>query len=245
MDSFIISGVIKKNSYPDLISNQIIGAIKSGALKPGDMLPSEGDFIKQMDVGRTSVREALAALEYLSVIVLQNGRYYVNENVQDFFRKKLLYHYGTREHCREDVFSVRRMLETQFALLAAQRATMNDLQYMCQILVSISDALKNPDLHEDENFSETVMNLFISFHRALAVATNNNLLVLIFDRFKDLIFFSAENNLFSRANFREPLILTKKLVKSIDERDCAEAVANMSAYLNVVEQLYNRDNKGE
>lgn len=237
------SGFIKKTSYPDLISNQIIEAIKNGSLKPGDMLPSESDFIRQMDVGRTSVREALAALEYLNVIVSQNGRFYVNENVQDFFKKKLLYHYGTGETYRDDVLSVRRALETQFALLSAQRATTNDLRYMCELLVSINDSLKTMDTSE-ETTTEDVSNLFISFHRALASASNNKLLVMIFDRFKELLFFSTENVVFAREEYQQCLRLLKKMVKSIDDRDCVKAVETMGKYLDLIESMYQREIKG-
>ena len=88
---------IKKMSYPNLICDQIIQSIKEGVLQPVEVLPSESDFVKQFGVGRTSVREALASLEYLNIIVSINGKYYINQDVPSYFRKKLLYHYKQNE----------------------------------------------------------------------------------------------------------------------------------------------------
>ena len=232
--------IINKKSVPELIYNQIIDSIKNGTLNPGDLLPTESDFVEQLHVGRTSVREAMAALEYLNVIVAQNGRYYVNENVQDFFKKKLLYHYGIGDKYRSDVFSIRRMLETQYATLAAQRATTNDLKYMYQILTSISARLRTGrDMPEEDSTRE----LFIDFHRALAAATQNNLLVMLFDRFRDLMFFVMDDVAISHAEYQKMFQIAKKLVRQIDERDCLKAIATMKEYLDTVQPIYLRAEK--
>ena len=231
--------IINKKSFPELIYGQIIDSIKNGTLHPGDLLPTESDFVEQFHVGRTSVREAMAALEYLNVIVFHNGRYYVNQNVQEFFKKKLLYHYAVSDDYRSDIFSVRKMLEMQFATLAAQRATINDLKYMYQILASISARLRvgNAAVEGDDAAEET-LNLYISFHRALAVATHNNLLVLIFDRFKDLMFFVTDDIDIPLADYQSVLQIAKKLVKEIDERDCIKAIETMEQYLDAVQPIY-------
>ena len=233
---------ISKKTLPELIYQQIIDAIKSGKLCPNDLLPSEAEFAEQFHVGRTSVREAMAALEYLNVIVMQNGRYYVNENVQEFFQKKLLFHYGTGDKYRSDVFSVRRMFEIQYATLAAQRATRNDLKYMYEILSSVNAHLHSDKLSE-ENATRELQLLYIDFHYALASATHNSLLVLIFNRFKDLIFFVSDDFAVSLKKHQEIFQIAKKLVKQIDERDCIKAIETMKEYLDVIQPIYLRTEK--
>lgn len=237
------SQIISKKSFPELIYNQIIDSIKDGTLYPGDLLPTETDFVEQFHVGRTSVREAMAALEYLNIIVAQNGRYYVNENVQEYFKKKLLYHYGTGDKYRSDVFSVRRMLEMQFATLAAQRATTNDLKYMHQILASVNTRLRTGKAADGEDDLKEIFPMLIDFHRALAAATQNNLLVLIFDRFKDLMFFVMDDVSISRADYLKILQIARKLVKLIDERDCIKAIEAMKEYLDCVQPIYLEQGK--
>jgi GntR family transcriptional regulator, transcriptional repressor for pyruvate dehydrogenase complex len=55
------------------IANQIRRLINSGALKPGDKLPSENELAAQFRAGRLSVREALRMLEQAGLIVVRQG----------------------------------------------------------------------------------------------------------------------------------------------------------------------------
>ena len=43
-------------------------------LKPGDPLPSEAELATQLDVGKTSVREALRRLEAHGVVEVRRGK---------------------------------------------------------------------------------------------------------------------------------------------------------------------------
>jgi len=56
------------------IEKQIREMIYSGALKPGDKLPSENELALRFRVGRLSVREALRTLEQAGLIVVKQGR---------------------------------------------------------------------------------------------------------------------------------------------------------------------------
>lgn len=241
---------IKKLSYPNLIYEQIIDSIKDGTLKPGDVLPSEGDFIKQFGVGRTSVREALASLEYLNIITDSNGKYYVNEDVQSYFKKKVLYHYhySKDEKKRDNVMVVRRILEMQFALLAAQRASANDMKFLRQILAKIGNILdKVPeDNGEDvQNMLATdLMEQFILFHGALATATQNSILVRIFDRFKDLMFFDPES-VITLEQFRNYYHMAQHIEKGIKGHDCVRTTAAMGEYLDAVESEYHMKSESD
>ena len=52
---------------------QIRSLILEGYLKPGDQLPSENQLSKMLDVSRSSVREALRALEGKGIIIVKSG----------------------------------------------------------------------------------------------------------------------------------------------------------------------------
>ena len=55
------------------IEKQIREMIFSGALKPGDKLPSENELASQFGVARPAVREALRTLEHAGFIVVKQG----------------------------------------------------------------------------------------------------------------------------------------------------------------------------
>lgn len=56
------------------IADDVIAAIKSGKLKPGDRLPSLVEMRKQYGVSHGTVQMAYARLEALRVIIRQQGK---------------------------------------------------------------------------------------------------------------------------------------------------------------------------
>ena len=58
---------------PRFVADQILTSIRDGSLTPGERLPSEAKLAELTGVGRTSVREALAALRLMGVVETRVG----------------------------------------------------------------------------------------------------------------------------------------------------------------------------
>ena len=58
---------------PRFVVDQILSSIQDGSLKAGERLPSEAKLAELTGVGRTSVREALAALRLMGVVETRVG----------------------------------------------------------------------------------------------------------------------------------------------------------------------------
>ncbi|MFN2490706.1 MAG: FadR/GntR family transcriptional regulator [Actinomycetota bacterium] len=58
----------------DGVTEELLGAIRSGAFSPGEKLPSERRLAEQFGVSRVSVREGLRVLELLEVVDVRQGR---------------------------------------------------------------------------------------------------------------------------------------------------------------------------
>ena len=56
------------------VLDQLLSRIRDGSLRPGDRLPGEYELMRQLDVGRSSVREALRGLITLGVVETKPGR---------------------------------------------------------------------------------------------------------------------------------------------------------------------------
>ncbi len=231
---------ISRGSYPNLIIEQILEAIKNGILKPGDALPSETELIQQFNVGRTSVREALAGLEYMDIINMDNGQIIINPDVQSFYMKKLLYHHKLDEKKHEELLEVRRMLETEFVRLAALRATMNDMKRLKQILKAIGNIIgqaETSSTRPSEKQIQEYLKLNIQFHVALAKATQNSMYVCIYEIFKEIMFINAE-----KITDLEYMQLTHgtfvKVLKYIEERDYQKAILNVNQLMLITKKLY-------
>lgn len=67
-------GRIERTSLITAVMDSIRRSIESGLLGPGDKLPSERKLQEQLGVGRSTVREALRALDTLGLISLHQGK---------------------------------------------------------------------------------------------------------------------------------------------------------------------------
>jgi len=59
---------------PRHVIEGILSSIHDGSLKAGERMPSEAKLAELTGVGRTSVREALAALRLMGVVETHRGR---------------------------------------------------------------------------------------------------------------------------------------------------------------------------
>ncbi|KIX11992.1 FadR/GntR family transcriptional regulator [Dethiosulfatarculus sandiegensis] len=62
----------EKSLYQRVV-DQIRVAIFRGELKPGDQLPSEPELARQLEVGRSAVREAIRILESIGLLTVKRG----------------------------------------------------------------------------------------------------------------------------------------------------------------------------
>src|SRR5215475_4210004 len=120
--------------YEEIV-RQIKSMIAEGRLKSGDQLPPERDLAEKFVVSRTSVREALRALESLGLIEIRAGEgTFVREvSVEALIEPLALVMLSQREAIGE-LFEARRLLEPAIAALAAERSTPDELHEMERIL---------------------------------------------------------------------------------------------------------------
>ena len=64
---------ISRTSLSELVAGKLADLILEGTYKPGYQLPSERDLVKQFGISRTTLREALKALEEINVIEARHG----------------------------------------------------------------------------------------------------------------------------------------------------------------------------
>ncbi|MGN7778199.1 FadR/GntR family transcriptional regulator [Mycolicibacterium sp. 22603] len=117
---------VPRRSVPDDVVEQIVHEVLSGAMQPGDQLPSERRLAEVLGVSRPAVREALKRLSSIGLIEIRQGD---TTTVRDFRRHagldllpRLLLRAGEL-----DTTAVRSILETRLhngpkvAELAARR----------------------------------------------------------------------------------------------------------------------------
>ncbi len=97
-------------------------------LGPGDALPSEGELSALLDMGKTSVREGVRALQSLGLVEVRHGTgLFVSEFSFDPILDQLPYRLLTDDAPLRDVLQVRRALEEGLIEQAAARLSAQDL----------------------------------------------------------------------------------------------------------------------
>jgi GntR family transcriptional regulator, transcriptional repressor for pyruvate dehydrogenase complex len=73
MSEIGVTRVLKPRSVPEAVIHEMQRLYRLGKLKPGDRLPPEADFADQLGVGRSSVREAIRALQVMGLVEVRHG----------------------------------------------------------------------------------------------------------------------------------------------------------------------------
>lgn len=104
------------------IVKQLREMITADGLKSGDKLPSERELSERLNVGRSSVREALRALELLGLIETRRGE---GTFIRDFRGNQLVQLLSTfilqDEKAKRDVLETKQFIEMDCLRLALQR----------------------------------------------------------------------------------------------------------------------------
>jgi GntR family transcriptional repressor for pyruvate dehydrogenase complex len=164
---------IDRTSIKDQALEQIRRYILSGAVQPGQRLPSERDLAEQLGVGRNSVREALRVLETLGLIDIRigDGTYLAQDTSSNIGRSiglSLAVHGGTIV----EIISARRMIEVAAVGVAAQEASAEEVQLLEQELERME--AQPADIRE-------YLKADMMFHRLLGRMTHNPIVAHVID----------------------------------------------------------------
>jgi GntR family transcriptional regulator, transcriptional repressor for pyruvate dehydrogenase complex len=170
---------IKPQRISDEIANQIKSLISDGKLRPGDRLPPERELIKQFEVSRPSLREALKTLVAMGFLeVKQAKRTYVKSVTSGAMQDSLSLLIKADAQKIFDLVEVRKAMEAWGAFHAAQRASEEDLQRLEKIVEDMKVAVEKGKPWEKQD---------ADFHLTMAQATHNTIQIHMMSTIYDLL----------------------------------------------------------
>ena len=160
---------IQRRKLSDEVQDRLLRILHSGALKPGDPLPSERELMSTYGVGRPVVREAMQDLKRKGLVdIRQGGRPTVAEpSVELMIENMSLTMRHILTHSAESMHSLkeaRLLLEVQLARTAARKRTSNDIALLRRVLTEQQNARSR---------SEVFVECDAEFHRTLASISGN------------------------------------------------------------------------
>ena len=166
-DLQILMGFESQKNVSDRLFQKISELIMSGELEEGYTFPNETVLCEQLNVGRTSLREAYKALELSGYVTRTKKGTVVNSRMSILNATPLRTVFHGADH--EDFTRFRLIIEPQCAALAAANAGLKDVEKLDDLIRQSEDALNEKDY-------ERLMDLDEQFHTSIAAMSGSGLI---------------------------------------------------------------------
>ena len=154
-----------EKNLPQKISEDIISFILDQHLQPGDKLPNEAILSKQLDIGRSSLREAMKLLASRNIVTIKQGSgTYVASSpgiVDDPFGFTFI---SDKKKLVQDLLEIRFLLEPSIAAMSATYSDKNDINKIIKLCDEVEELMEQKKDHAQKD---------IEFHTAIAMGSKN------------------------------------------------------------------------
>ena len=217
---------IERTTVTENIIDQIKEKILSGEIKPGEKFPSERVLAESLCVGRTSVREALRALQYMGVLEVRCGEgTFLSKNTSIFAEHFKASHLLKRFSVRELV-EARKIVEGSTVYLAAKRSSPDERHILQEIYLQ---AEKNSG--DERKF----LNADFDFHKKIAEMSQNSVLVEMLFTVRELTLKENTDVIKKYGQIEQALLFHRKILEAILACDPARARREMIEHLENIE----------
>lgn len=226
---------IVRQKLSDQVFDRLLDMIRSGALAPGDAMPSERALMEQFAVGRPAVREALQTMANKGLISISHGeRSRVNkltagiafDQVDDIAKLLLSTEPSNLDHLKQ----LRKILEAGSVRIAAQQSTPTDIEN----LRALVDDQRNK-LGQDQAFIKAD----IAFHVAIAEITGNPLIRAVTQAMLSWLFQYYKPLLHWPGREDTTLLEHERIVDFLESSDVEGSVRMMGNHLGRSDPLYD------
>jgi GntR family transcriptional repressor for pyruvate dehydrogenase complex len=161
------------------VARRLMELFTSGSIEPGTRLPAERQLSTTLGVGRSAVREALAALEILGIVDVRPGSgTYLRGTASDLLPQTLRWGLLIGRRSTDELLELRSGLEIYVARLAAKHADADDVSALRERL-----QLMRGSRGDLRNFAAADR----KFHIALGEASGNDTIVDLLDVARSLL----------------------------------------------------------
>jgi len=218
---------IKPKRISDLVFEQLRDLVFKGHLRPGDRLMTERELAESLGVSRPSVREAINKLAALGLLENRQGQgTFVLPPTE---KNPLAPIVDGEDISLVDLLEVRLGLECNSAMMAARRATEQDLLDLEKSFEEMEAEIREGGLGTSAD---------VTFHMVIAYATKNIVQIHIMKNLYDLLFHGIKENLHhlytDTSNLVKVVEQHKAVARAIRERDPDQAYQAMKTHITFV-----------
>lgn len=212
------------------IYRKLLSQIIRGVWRPGDRIPAERQLGRSLGVGRASLREALKALEIMGMIEtrLGDGTYVCQRS--EFLSRPLLWAITSSSETEvHELVEARKLIETELAGLAANRATAEDLKQIGSQLDRMERSAGN---------NSEFLQADIEFHLALGQAAHNSILMNALHLIRNLLQEWIGSTLQAEGIAQKAIEHHKAIFMAVAKKNGAAARTAMTLHLDEMAQFF-------
>jgi GntR family transcriptional regulator, transcriptional repressor for pyruvate dehydrogenase complex len=159
---------IERTKLTVSVFEQLLSYVVKGDWKPGDRIPAERDLCQQLGIARTSLREALKAMELVGMLDSRVGDGTFVCPRSEFLSRPLLWAFtGTDHEELQEIMEARTIIEENLAGLAAKRASPAQIEEIGHAVQLMRDSIARGD---------STLEADMAFHLAVSAAAQNDVL---------------------------------------------------------------------
>jgi GntR family transcriptional regulator, transcriptional repressor for pyruvate dehydrogenase complex len=213
---------VQKRKVVDEVLDQMKDQILSGTWSPGMKIPGEMELTRMFGVSRVSVREAIHRLVGMGILTIRHGGgTYIAEILPRDYFNALLPALLIESVSLGELLEFREMVEVESARHAATRATPEDIGRMRDILGAMQR-------HEGDHLRFALEDL--NFHTALALATQNSVIVKVNAIMHDMLK-KAMEEIVVRTGFQGGMHYHARILEAVEKRDPETAMQVMREHI--------------
>lgn len=216
-------GALPSESNVTQVARRFLEYFASGEVEPGTRLPPERALAASLGIGRSAVREALAALEIMGIVVVRPGSgTYLRGMDSELLPQTLSWGLMLGEPKTRELIGVRRILECEAARLCASNIDDAGVERLEGYLRGMKENLDDLQAFVDAD---------LHFHLEIATTAGNTVLLELLQSIRSLLRVWVDRALHDRHGGVKALEEHTEVFEAIRRRDPNGALAAMARHM--------------
>ena len=221
-------GTIDHGSAVSEVAERLLSYFTSGDIAVGTRLPAERQLAASLGVGRSAVREALAALEILGIVVVRPGSgTYLRGGISELLPRTLSWGLMLGAPRTRELIELRSGLEVQAAQLAAERISAEALSRIGSHLAQMAETVADLDAFVEAD---------AAFHREIAVSSGNYALQELLQSIRSLLRIWVDRAVTDKIHAVAALEEHREILSALEARDTVRVEQAMRSHMLTASQ---------
>lgn len=222
-----------KHDEPDThrtmqVVNHIRAMIENGTLQPGDKIPPEREFARDLKISRASLRTGIGYLAAMGVMKVRHGvGTFVADGPPEFGKTSLSLMGALHGFQPWQMFEARILIESQLAALAADRGKDEHHAALAEEVAEMFASIEAPSdylIHD------------INFHRIISQSSGNPILAAVIETIISALYDQRRKTVERSIDLRESAEMHREIYRAIRARHADEARRLMEQHLRMAQE---------